>query len=72
MKQKIFILLYILFTLLCLSAGLLCSRYSLTIVQIWYLITILIWLILAASAVMLMLRIKTWNHLIRQWKEETE
>lgn len=72
MKQKIFILLYVWFSLLCLSTGLFRSNNFLPIVQTWYLITVLIWLFLASSAVVLMYRIKTWNNLIRKWKEETE
>ena len=72
MKQKIFILLYVWFSLLCLSTGLFRSNNFLPIVQTWYLITVLIWLFLASSAVVLMYRIKTWNRLIRKWKEETE
>ena len=72
MKQKIFFLLYVWFSLLCLSTGLFRSNNVLPIVQTWYLITVLIWLFLASSAVVLMYRIKTWNHLIRKWKEETE
>lgn len=42
------------------------------LLYVWYLITVLIWLFLASSAVVLMYRIKTWNNLIRKWKEETE
>lgn len=72
MKQKIFFLLYVWFSLLCLSTGLFRSNNFLPIVQTWYLITVLIWLFLASSAVVLMYRIKTWNNLIRKWKEETE
>lgn len=72
MKQKIFFLLYVWFSLLCLSTGLFRSNNFLPTVQTWYLITVLIWLFLASSAVVLMYRIKTWNHLIRKWKEETE
>lgn len=68
MKQKIFILLYVWFSLLCLSAGLFHSSNSLQMMQIWYLITVLLWLFPKASAVMLMHRIKTWNQLIREWK----
>ena len=72
MKQKIFFLLYVWFSLLCLSTGLFRSNNFLPIVQTGYLITVLIWLFLASSAVVLMYRIKTWNNLIRKWKEETE
>ena len=56
MKQKIFFLLYVWFSLLCLSTGLFRSNNILPIVQTWYLITVLIWLFLASSAVVLMYR----------------
>ena len=63
-RWKIFFILYILFTAACSCVSLIFPAHQILVIQVWYQISVVVWIFLAVTMVKLLIRLQKINKLI--------